>query len=110
MLRLLRLKDRKPTDMPFFWGRLKLRRVSPSGDSILMMSAPRSPSNIVQNGPEITELKSRMRKPANGPSVISSEFLPALWMRQQNYHGLDPGASIRRDISPVAPDQGLGTS
>ena len=104
MLRLLRLKDRKPTDMPFFWGRLKVRRVSPSGDSILMMSAPRSPNSIVEKGPEITELKSRMRKPANGPSVISSEFLPAVRMREQKYHGVDTCASIRRDISGERPD------
>src|SRR5271166_6315205 len=68
MLRLLRFMLRKPRlSLPFSLKPIALRVWSPvSGGSILMTSAPMSPSNIEQNGPAITWLTSRTRTPLSG--------------------------------------------
>src|SRR5208337_1840987 len=77
MLRLLRLKLRKAAVRPPRCGPTLRRIESPSGGSILMTSAPRSPSSCVQNGPEMTAVRSRMRKPISGPSAMT-KILQAL--------------------------------
>src|SRR5580704_4075411 len=46
------------------------RGASPSGASILMTSAPMSPSICVARGPATTEVRSRMRMPARGPAMF----------------------------------------
>src|SRR5436309_446033 len=45
------------------------RVVSPSGGSILITSAPRSPSCWAAHGPSTTEVQSRIRTPASGPGT-----------------------------------------
>src|ERR1700676_4960934 len=62
-------------------GGPRWREWSPDGGSILMMSAPRSPSNIVQYGPARAWLKSSTRMPASGsgvPAPIASGPLDVL--------------------------------
>jgi hypothetical protein len=48
-----------------------VRDESPSGDSTLMTSAPRSASCIVQNGPAITCVTSITRRPESAAAVAS---------------------------------------
>jgi len=47
-----------------------VRVESPFGGSILITSAPRSASSIVQNGPAITWVRSTTRRPASAPLLI----------------------------------------
>jgi len=69
MLRLLRLTARKYADAPSTKGGPKPRHSSPSGDSILMTSAPWSPSIWPQNGPARTREASMTRRPASAPPL-----------------------------------------
>src|SRR5262245_43154225 len=48
------------------------RVVSPSGGSILITSAPRSPSCWAAQGPSTTDVQSRMRTPSSGPGIPSA--------------------------------------
>ena len=68
MLRLLRLSARKPgLSSPFMRKPIDFLVWSPvPGGSTLMTSAPMSPSNMQQNGPAMTWLRSSTRKPVNG--------------------------------------------
>src|SRR3990167_7982259 len=68
-LRLLRLQPRKNEAMPAWCAGPSWRVVSPSGDSILTTSAPRSPSVWLASGPRITVVASRMRTPSSGPGM-----------------------------------------
>src|SRR6266851_5031588 len=45
--------------------------MSPSGDSILITSAPRSPRICVASGPNTTVVRSRTLVPASGPGLAS---------------------------------------
>src|SRR6185437_1103300 len=45
------------------------RVVSPSGGSILITSAPRSPSCCAAHGPSTTVVQSRILTPARGPAI-----------------------------------------
>src|SRR5437762_10132490 len=63
--RLLRLTARNGADTPGAACRSISRVVSPPGASILMTSAPMSARSIAQNGPAITWVWSRTRKPCN---------------------------------------------
>src|SRR5215469_5904228 len=45
--------------------------MSPSGDSILITSAPRSARICVANGPRTTVVRSRILIPASGPGFVS---------------------------------------
>src|SRR5215218_10242701 len=45
------------------------RVVSPSGGSILITSAPRSPSCCAAHGPSTTVVQSRILTPASGPAM-----------------------------------------
>src|SRR5580704_3180622 len=45
------------------------RVVSPSGGSILITSAPRSPSCWAAHGPSTTVVQSRILTPSNGPAI-----------------------------------------
>src|SRR6185295_9563040 len=50
------------------------RVVSPSGGSILMTSAPRSPNCCAAQGPSTTVVQSRIRTPLSGPAIASPPF------------------------------------
>src|SRR3989304_1019014 len=53
---------------------------SPSGDSILITSAP-SPARIwVANGPRMTVVRSRTRTPASGPAMLPRLHRSASWL------------------------------
>ena len=68
--RLLRDWICHQTDVPSFSSR-HLRSGSPvPGDSILMMSAPKSASVLAANGPAISWPSSRTFKPASGPCAV----------------------------------------
>src|SRR5262245_55494591 len=58
--------------MPGWRAGPSCRVVSPSGGSILMTSAPRSPSCCAAHGPSTTVVQSRIRTPASGPAIWSS--------------------------------------
>src|SRR6267154_796203 len=52
------------------------RVVSPSGGSILITSAPRSPSCWAAHGPSTTVVQSRILTPSNGPAIdVTSTML-----------------------------------
>src|SRR5262252_4806613 len=73
--RLLRLTPRKYADSPAMNGGPQPRVSSPwPGGSILITSAPMSPSVMVQSGPARMRVRSTTRSPASGPlaSVIWS--------------------------------------
>src|SRR2546428_1102998 len=71
---LLRLTDMKYVDSPPAKGG-QLRVSSPfPGSSILMTSAPMSPSIIEQKGPARTRVRSRTRTPASGWSARDTFF------------------------------------
>ncbi|GAY19482.1 hypothetical protein SFOMI_0001 [Sphingobium fuliginis] len=72
MLRLLRLSARKPgLSSPFRRKPIECRVESPvTGGSILMTSAPMSPSSMQQNGPAMTCEMSSTLMPANGSVAI----------------------------------------
>src|SRR3989454_4733475 len=71
---LLRLTDMKYVDSPPAKGG-QLRVSSPfPGSSILMTSAPMSPSIIEQNGPARTRVRSRTRTPTRGWSARDTVF------------------------------------
>src|SRR3989454_3097893 len=71
---LLRLTDMKYVDSPPAKGG-QVRVSSPfPGSSILMTSAPMSPSIIEQKGPARTRLRSRTRTPASGWSARDTFF------------------------------------
>src|SRR5207247_8868818 len=71
---LLRLTDMKYVDSPPAKGG-QLRVSSPfPGSSILMTSAPMSPSLIEQNGPARTRVRCRTRTPASGWSARDTFF------------------------------------
>src|SRR5262245_14953564 len=53
------------------------RVVSPSGGSILMTSAPRSPSCWAAQGPKTTVVQSRILTPASGPAIERNLPLPS---------------------------------
>ncbi len=74
MLRLLRFRARKPgLSAPLSRKPIDWRVESPApGGSILMTSAPMSPSIMQQYGPAMTWDTSRTRTPARGWVVISS--------------------------------------
>jgi len=55
------------------------RQLSPSGASILITSAPMSPSVCVANGPSTTVVRSMTRIPASGPPCILASILA--WRR-----------------------------
>ena len=67
MPRLLRLMCRKSWPMPGDFIGPMPREVSPEGGSILITSAPKSPSSCVQNGPISTWVRSITRTPVRGP-------------------------------------------
>src|SRR5580704_430870 len=62
------------------------RGASPSGASILMTSAPMSPSICVASGPATTEVRSRMRVPANGPAMVGSALAWSRFLGKLRYH------------------------
>src|SRR4029077_918613 len=64
------------------------RGASPSGASILMTSAPMSPSICVASGPATTDVKSRTRMPANGPAMAWSRFGSCQVSGKLRYHVL----------------------
>src|ERR1700730_12881278 len=68
--RLLRLVLRKMDPMPGFLYGQALRITSPSGDSTLITSAPKSPRICVEYGPITTEVRSRTRTPSSGPAIF----------------------------------------
>ncbi len=68
MLFLLRLSTAKQYDSPFTCGS-KRRELSPSKLSILMTSAPMSPSTMAQYGPAMTLVRSRTRTPSSGSGM-----------------------------------------
>src|SRR5690349_16426396 len=51
------------------------RVVSPSGGSILITSAPRSPSCCAAHGPSTTVVQSRILTPAKGPAIAPSSVI-----------------------------------
>src|SRR4051794_23744890 len=57
--------------IPWLRNGQALRITSPSGDSTLITSAPKSPRICVAYGPMTTVVKSRTRTPARGPKQIS---------------------------------------
>src|SRR5437764_4714103 len=66
--RLLRLSAMKMEPISGFFAALAtLRWRSPSGASILITSAPRSPRTCVAYGPKMKLVRSRMRMPSSGP-------------------------------------------
>ena len=67
-LRLFRLRLRTYSVSPPTNVSPVRRMASPSGGSILMTSAPRSPSSMVQSGPAIICVKSATRMSRSGPS------------------------------------------
>src|SRR5215468_2942574 len=70
---LLRLTDMKYVDSPPTKGG-QLRVSSPlPGSSILITSAPMSPSIIAQKGPARTRVRSSTRTPASGPLACATE-------------------------------------
>src|SRR5687767_4708732 len=74
-LRLFRLSARNGAlSSPFICNRRPpiARERSPSGGSTLMTSAPRSASNIVQNGPAMTCDRSTTRTPSSGVVTVDS--------------------------------------
>ena len=77
MLRLLRLMPRNAADSPLMNGGPMRRESSPPGFSTLTTSAPMSASSIVQNGPAITCVQSRMVTPSSG--IGGMFYLP--WKR-----------------------------
>src|SRR5580658_7399649 len=64
------------------------RGASPSGASILMTSAPKSPSICVARGPATTEVRSRTRMPANGPAMVGSALVWSRLSGKLRYHVL----------------------
>src|SRR6266508_7033467 len=82
---LLRLTDMKyVASPPTKGGQLRVSSPRP-GSSILITSAPMSPSIIEQNGPASTRVRSRTRIPASGgveaPSRSLAGFMPDLPQR-----------------------------
>src|SRR6185369_6205372 len=70
MLRLLRFTDMKyVASPPTKGGQLRVSSPFP-GSSTLMISAPMSPSIMVQKGPARTRVRSRTRTPLSGPLAV----------------------------------------
>src|SRR3569623_577024 len=86
MLRLLRFMLRKPMESgPFILNPIEPRVWSPEpGGSILITSAPRSPSSMHAYGPAITWLMSRTRTPARGSGL-----------------GVEPDIRVLADLRPL---------
>src|SRR5215510_6768736 len=70
MERLLRFTARKNAPMLGLRMGPSCRVVSPSGGSILMTSAPISPSCWAANGPSTTVVQSMIRTPFSGPLML----------------------------------------
>ena len=83
MLRLLRFSARYIGPMPLLRLGPMLRTVSPSGDSTLMTSAPRSARICEANGPITTVVRSMILTPASGPAPLTVLSLVELmcWLR-----------------------------
>src|SRR5688572_10919076 len=83
--RLLRLKLRKDAPSPSMkrFAMLQWRIQSPLIGSILMISAPRSPSIWVANGPWASWAKSATTSPASGPAMIGVLQLLSIEERRQ---------------------------
>src|SRR5690348_14256714 len=62
------------------------------GRSILMISAPRSPKICVHHGPASTRVRSRTRRPANGP--LKPEISVAALRRERGDPGADQGDTL----------------
>src|SRR5262245_24824367 len=75
MPRLLRFHNMKGADSPSMKGGAP-RIESPCGLSILMTSAPRSPSCMPQNGPDRWVVRSRTTKPSSAPAMVSPQHVP----------------------------------
>lgn len=72
MLRLLRFMPRNSGPI-FWWPCAPMpRTTSPSGDSTLITSAPRSPSICVAEGPMKMVVMSMTRTPVSGPRAPGS--------------------------------------
>ena len=70
MLRLFRLACMNRGPMPGLRIGPILRIESPSADSTLSTSAPRSASTCVAEGPMMTVVRSMIRMPCNGPLIL----------------------------------------
>src|SRR3990167_2124533 len=78
-------------------GRLRMR--SPSGDSILITSAPMSASNRLQCGPAMVVEKSRTRRPSSG--------LVCSVMRSPRYEDENDAAAHEDAADPFAEGRAL---
>src|SRR6516162_4928744 len=82
--------------------------MSPSGDSILITSAPRSPRICVAKGPSTTVVRSRILIPASGPGFVSLTSAPprrdlALrWPQDWRHFSPEGGEDARDDVSQPA--------
>src|SRR5262249_29718178 len=72
--RLLRFHSMKGADSPSMKGGAP-RIESPCGLSILMTSAPRSPSCMPQTGPDRCVVRSRTSNPSSAPAIASPQHV-----------------------------------
>src|ERR1700727_267227 len=82
------------------------RVVSPSGGSILITSAPRSPSCWAAHGPSTTVVQSRILTPSNGPAidVTSQCFLPDYHKLVTRVRETCPANHSRRHAEAISAD------
>src|SRR3954467_415040 len=106
MLRLLRFMFRKPMESgPFILNPIEPRVWSPPpGGSILITSAPRSPSSMHAYGPAMTWLMSSTRTPARGKGRVSGVELDIgllAHLRPLLRFGLDERVELLRRAAAV---------
>src|SRR6185369_17093496 len=77
------------------------RVVSPSGGSILITSAPRSPNCCAAHGPSTTVVQSRILTPASGPAIALSSVIlsPSYGQVGVSETWRDPAAKFPADVT-----------